>query len=66
MHEQQLIFTVSIDGESMTVGLEFEPGLAGAESDDLKNMSDDEKRLQNFAVHVANKVMDALKKEDQS
>jgi len=59
--EQKVIFKISNnDDGTQSIGLDFEPPLAGEESEAFNSMSEEDLSLQNAASHVASAVFDAL------
>lgn len=59
---QKVIFTVDSKG---ALEVSFDPPIAGDNTEEFERMSDDEKRVQNLGGHVAMRVFDAIKTENE-
>lgn len=58
--EQEISLKIKREGDSLTMNLEFKPGIVGSESADYAWLTEDERALQNFAGHVANDLLQCV------
>lgn len=61
MNEQKVIFKIKNNEDgTQNIGITFDPELAGENTDEFLNMTDEEKELQCAGAHVAGYVMSSL------
>ena len=64
MSEQKVIFKIkNNDDGTQSVGLEFDPPIAGEDSEEKSEMNEEQVQLQNAAAHVASAVFEVLESE---
>ena len=60
--KQQIIFDIEATNDGMlNIKFNFEPALAGPSSKEIEQMSETQKTLQNYAAHIAEKIMQVMK-----
>lgn len=60
MAKQQVIITLTIDGEEMKTNISFKPCIAGKNSEEIDSMSEEQKTLQAYAEHICCAVIDSI------
>lgn len=65
IERQRVMIDLAIDGDELRVCVDFEPGIAGSDSETRRNMPANLRMLQNLASHAAAAAIDALRQANE-